>query len=149
MDPPATEDEPCEQCGLCCRIFGPGITPTAANVYLWMEQGRSDILRWFVAFMENGTAVPCSALSPGDLGNVVSFEMRNPGNGEYVTVCPFLRRVARNRYLCGIHPVKPEMCCTYQPWIWGETFFNRCPALMKADRKCPGLSDQKRAPEHS
>ena len=54
MDPPETEDEPCEQCGLCCRIFGPGITPTAANVYLWMEQGRADILRWFVASMEDG-----------------------------------------------------------------------------------------------
>ena len=148
MDPPATEDEPCEQCGLCCRIFGPGITPTAANVYLWMEQGRSDILRWFVAFMENGSAVPCSELSSGDLGNVVSFELRNPASGEYVTVCPFLRRVARNRYLCGIHTVKPEMCCTYQPWIWGETFFNRCPALMKEERKCPVFSDQKRAPEH-
>ncbi|MFA6332833.1 MAG: hypothetical protein WCX22_07775 [Methanoregula sp.] len=43
MTPP--EDEPCEQCGLCCRIFGPGIAPTAANVYVWIEQGRTDILR--------------------------------------------------------------------------------------------------------
>ena len=60
MDGPETEDEPCEQCGLCCRIFGPGITPTAANVYLWMEQGRADILRWFVAFMEDGSSVPCT-----------------------------------------------------------------------------------------
>jgi Fe-S-cluster containining protein len=136
MDRPDKEEEPCEQCGLCCRIFGPGITPTAANVYIWMEQGRSEILRWFVAFMENGTAVPCSGLPTGDLGNVVSFEMRNPDTGEFVAVCPFLRRVARNRYLCGIHTVKPEMCCTYQPWVWGETYFNRCPALLKGDRKC-------------
>jgi Fe-S-cluster containining protein len=136
MDGPVPEDEPCEQCGLCCRIFGPGITPTAANVYLWIEQGRIDILRWFVAFMENGTAIPCPSLSQRDLGNVVLFEIRHPDTGEYVTVCPFLRRVAKTRYLCGIYSVKPEMCCTYQPWVWGETCFNRCPALKRADRKC-------------
>jgi Fe-S-cluster containining protein len=136
MEGPVPEDEPCEQCGLCCRIFGPGITPTAENVYIWIEQGRTDILRWFVAFMEDGTTVPCPSLSSGDLGNVVTFQMRHPDTGEYVTVCPFLRRVAKERYLCGIHTVKPEMCCTYQPWVWGETYFNRCPALKRADRKC-------------
>jgi len=135
MDELTPEDEPCEQCGLCCRIFGPGITPTTANVYVWMEQGRTDILRWFVAFMENSTAVNCTALLAEDLGNVVSVEMRNPDTGEFVTVCPFLRRVAKQRYICGIHQVKPEMCCTYQPWIWGETYFNRCRALGKSGQK--------------
>ena len=135
MDELTQEDEPCEQCGLCCRIFGPGITPTTANVYVWMEQERSDILCWFVAFMENGTQIPCSRLRTDDLGDVISVEMRNPDTGEYVTVCPFLRRVAKQRYLCGIHQVKPEMCCTYQPWIWGETFFNRCRALQKTGQK--------------
>jgi Fe-S-cluster containining protein len=134
MDEPGMDDEPCEQCGLCCRILGPGITPTVPNVYVWIEQGRTDILRWFVAFMERGEPVPCTDLRAEDLGNVVSVEMRHPDTGEYVTVCPFLRRVAKTRYLCGIHQVKPDMCCTYQPWIWGETYFNRCRAL--ADRKC-------------
>ena len=134
MDDLTTNDEPCEQCGLCCRIFGPGITPTAANVYLWMEQGRTDILRWFVAIREKSTPVSCTDLLAEDLGSIVSFEMRNPDTGEYMTVCPFLRRVAKSRYLCGIHMVKPEMCCTYQPWIWGETYFNRCRALLKTDR---------------
>jgi Fe-S-cluster containining protein len=135
MDELTTEDEPCEQCGLCCRIFGPVITPTSANVYIWIEQGRTDILRWFVACMENGTAIPCTELPAENLGNTVSFEMRNPDTGEYVTVCPFLRRVAKQRYLCGIHAVKPDMCCTYQPWIWGETYFNRCRALKQTERK--------------
>jgi len=134
MDELATEDEPCEQCGLCCRIFGPGIAPTASNVYVWIEQGRIDILRWFVAFMEKSTPIKCADLQTEDLGNVVSFEMRNPDTGDYVTVCPFLRRVKKTRYLCGIHLVKPDMCCTYQPWIWGETYFNRCQALKKTDR---------------
>jgi Fe-S-cluster containining protein len=135
MDEPVTEYEPCEQCGLCCRIFGPGIAPTAANVYVWIEQKRTDILRWFVAFKEDGTSTPCTTLSAGDLGNVVSFELRHPETGEFVTACPFLHRVTKTRYLCGIHAVKPEMCCTYQPWVWGETCFNRCPALKSAGRK--------------
>jgi Fe-S-cluster containining protein len=136
MDDPIPEDEPCEQCGLCCRIFGPGIAPTPENVFVWIGQGRTDILRWFVAFMENGSTVPCPRLLPEDLGNVVTFQLRHPDTGGYVTVCPFLRRVAKERYLCGIHTVKPEMCCTYQPWVWGETYFNRCPALRNADQKC-------------
>jgi Fe-S-cluster containining protein len=129
MDDLTLQDDPCEQCGLCCRIFGPNIAPTAENVYIWIEQERTDILRWFVAFRENNTPVNCTELLPVDLGDVVSFGMRNPDSGEYVTVCPFLRRVTKERYLCGIHRVKPEMCCNYQPWIWGETFFNRCRAL--------------------
>ncbi|MFY9750725.1 MAG: YkgJ family cysteine cluster protein [Methanoregula sp.] len=132
MDDPVPEEEPCEQCGLCCRIFGPGIAPTAANVYTWMEQGRTDILRWFVAFVENGSIpVSCLDLAVDDLGGVVVFEMRDHSTGGYMSVCPFLRRVAKERYLCGIHAVKPEMCCTYQPWIWGETYFNRCKSLKK------------------
>jgi Fe-S-cluster containining protein len=141
MDDPVTEDEPCEQCGLCCRIFGPGIAPTAANVYVWMEQGRTDILRWFVAFLENGSIpVNCTDLGAEDLGNVVVFEMRNPDTGGYVTACPFLVRVTKERYLCGIHTVKPEMCCTYQPWIWGETYFNKCKSLRRKNQS-KGLLD--------
>jgi len=134
MDGQTEEDEPCSQCGLCCRIFGPGIAPTAENLFVWMEQGREDILRWFVATLEDGTSVPCTGLRPEDLSTFVSAGLRDPETGEYVTVCPFLRRVAKTRYLCGIHPVKPGMCCTYQPWVWGETYFNRCPSL-KNDRK--------------
>jgi|SRR5208282_2382151 len=132
MDDEMPEEEPCEQCGLCCRIFGPGIAPTPANVFVWMEQGRTDILRWFVAYMENrSTPVNCADLAAEELGSVVVFEMRNPDTGDYVTVCPFLVRVAKERYLCGIHLVKPEMCCTYQPWLWGETYFNKCKSLKR------------------
>ena len=134
MDNPTPEDEPCEQCGLCCRIFGPGIAPTVANVYLWIEQERTDILRWFVAYRVKGTPANCTDLHAEDLGDIVAVEMRNPDTGDYVTVCPFLRRVSKERYLCGIHQVKPDMCCTYQPWIWGETYFNRCRTLGKTDR---------------
>lgn len=137
MDEPViAEDEPCEQCGICCRIFGPGIAPTPANVFVWIEQGRTDILRWFVALRENRAPLNCTELAAEDLGTVISFEMRNPETGEYIPVCPFLRRVSKSRYLCGIHLIKPEMCCNYQPWIWGETYFNRCPALKNTGNRC-------------
>lgn len=136
MDENATEDEPCEQCGLCCRIFGPDITPTVQNLYLWMEQGRTDILRWFVATMEDGISLNGDDLRPEELGTVVSVRMHHPEIGGYVTVCPFLQRVSKTRYRCGIHPVRPEMCRTYQPWVWGETYFNRCQALKKIEGNC-------------
>gem|GEM_PF-6746314 len=41
-------------------------------------------------------------------------------------------------YLCGIHLAKPGMCCHYEPWIWGETCFNKCTALKKIDTKAGG-----------
>ena len=104
------------------------------NVYVWMEQGRIDILRCFIAYMEKSGPINCAVLNTKDLGNVISVEMRNPDTGEYVTVCPFLLRVNKERYLCGIHLVKPDMCCTYQPWIWGETYFNRCRGLGKINQ---------------
>ena len=44
-----TEDEPCEQCGLCCKIFGDSVTPTAENIFTWIEQKRPDILQYFSA----------------------------------------------------------------------------------------------------
>ena len=130
-EPVVTEDEPCEQCGLCCRIFGPGIAPTPENVYAWIQEGRTDILSWFVAFMEDQPPVKCTRLLAEDLGSVVFFEMRHPETGEYITVCPFLKRISKERYICGIHRVKPEMCWNYQPWIWGETYFNRCKGLAR------------------
>jgi Fe-S-cluster containining protein len=136
MDDQIPEDEPCVQCGLCCRIFGPNITPTVPNVYIWMEQERTDILRWFVAYREKSTPINCADLKAEDLGTIVTIEMRNPETGDYVTVCPFLRRVAKERYLCGIHLVKPDMCCTYQPWIWGETYFNKCRGFLKMNGNC-------------
>jgi Fe-S-cluster containining protein len=61
--------------------------------------------------------------------------MRDPDTHDYLSACPFLRRVGRRRYLCGIHDTKPSMCCAYKPWIWGETNVNRCRALMKREKK--------------
>ena len=60
------EEDPCEQCGLCCRIFGTSITPTQENLYSWIEQGRTDILRHFSAFLEDGGRVNCCLLYTSD-----------------------------------------------------------------------------------
>ncbi|MEI7858117.1 MAG: hypothetical protein WCH85_11545 [Methanomicrobiales archaeon] len=70
MDNQIMVDEPCEPCGVCCRIFGPGIAPTVPNVYVWMEQGRTDILRWFITFMEKSTPVNCATSYPGTSGKL-------------------------------------------------------------------------------
>jgi len=106
MDGPVPVDELCEQCGLCCRIFGPGIPPISANVYLWIGQGLTDILCWVVVFMEDGRTVHCPGLSFGEPGNGVSFQLCHSDNGEYVTVCPFLCHVVKEQYLCGTHIIK-------------------------------------------
>ena len=94
---PDDQSDDCEQCGLCCRIFGNSITPTVMNLYSWIEQGRTDILRHFSAVKEDGTRVNCADLLPEDLGSVVLIEMRDPRTGEYPTVCPFLQRIQKRK----------------------------------------------------
>jgi len=131
----AIERDDCEQCGLCCRIFGNSITPTVMNLYSWIEQGRKDILRFFSAARDDGLRVNCADLLPEDLGAIILIEMRDPETGDYLTVCPFLRRIEKDRYICDIHTVKPEMCRNYQPWVWGETYFGRCKALKSSDNR--------------
>ena len=142
-DPGETGDE-CEQCGLCCKVFGDRITPTVMNLYSWMEDGRTDILRHFSASMSSGRCINGADLEPEDLGDILTIEMRDPESGEYPAVCPFLRRIERERYVCSIHTVKPDMCCNYMPWVYGETYFPRCRALGTRKKKSPWarLSDQ-------
>lgn len=132
---PDNQTEECKQCGLCCRIFGNSVTPTVLNLYSWLEQGRTDILRYFFAAEEDGVWINCADLIPEDLGTVIRIEMRDPVTGEYLTVCPFLKRHGKETYFCGIHLVKPDMCRNYQPWIWGETYFGRCKSLKERDNQ--------------
>ena len=137
MDTPPMDDEPCEQCGLCCRIFGPAdyADPGQCVRLDRTEPGGYPAMvcrvhvEWQYRELRRDFCGRSSGM-PSPLRCVTTE------SGEYVTVCPFLRRVAKMRYRCGIHTVKPEMCCNYQPWVWGETHFNRCPALKRADRKC-------------
>jgi len=135
-DPGETSDE-CGQCGLCCKVFGDRITPTVVNLYSWMENGRTDILRNFSACLSSGTRVNGADLEPEDLGDITTIEMRDPVSGDYPAVCPFLRRAERTRYICSIHTVKPDMCCNYMPWVYGQTYFPRCRALFREEKKSP------------
>jgi Fe-S-cluster containining protein len=135
-DPGETSDE-CGQCGLCCKVFGDRITPTVVNLYSWMENGRTDVLRFFSACLNSGRWVNGADLEPEDLGDITIIELRDPVSGEYPAVCPFLHRAGRTRYICSIHTVKPDMCCNYIPWVYGETYFPRCKALCKEGKKSP------------
>ena len=125
----------CAQCGVCCKIFGDSISPTIENVYRWLEDGKIDILEHFSACMADGSWKKCSDLQACDLSGVVSIELRDPKTGGFVSCCPFLRHVSKNRYLCGIHLSKPEMCDNYKPWIWGETYLRRCRTIADDERR--------------
>ena len=123
--------EVCVQCGLCCKIYGDRITPTIMDLYSWMVNGKTEILRYFTAFFDNGTLVNCSSLQPADLGEIIAIEMRDPDSGAYPAVCPFLRRLEKTKYICTIHKTKPEMCCNFTPWVKRQTDFSLCKALKK------------------
>lgn len=138
VDSPDDYDQGCAQCGLCCKVFGDRITPTTMNLYSWMESGRTDILKYFHVWTGQGKHFRADAIREEDLSDVTTIELRDPATGNYVVSCPFLRRPGTNRYACSIHLSKPDMCCNYMPWIWGETYFPRCPAI-KARKS---LSDQ-------
>lgn len=133
-----TEDEeydesadPCMQCGLCCKIYGDRISPTPTDLYTWMVNGNTDVLRYFFGQMSDGRIINCAALEPSDIGEIIEIGMRDPGSGGYLTVCPFLKRVADSRYVCSIHEIKPEMCCNFTPWERRQTDFRLCRALKR------------------
>jgi len=129
VEDPDGHADGCRQCGLCCKVFGDRITPTVMNLYTWMESGRTGIMKHFSVCLGEKKFARADHITQEDLSDVTSIELRNPETGGYVAVCPFLCRAGRNRYLCSIHDEKPEMCCNYMPWVWGETYFPRCKAL--------------------
>jgi Fe-S-cluster containining protein len=116
-------------------VFGDRITPTAENLYSWMENERSDILKFFRVRTASGADIRADTLSRDDLSDIVSVEMKDPETGRYLPCCPFLRRESRNRYSCSIHTVKSDMCCNYMPWVWGETYFPACESLKSRGRR--------------
>ena len=125
----------CDQCGTCCKVFGDSISPTIENIYLWITNDRSDILRHFSACFLDGSWKNCAGLRPDELGDIVLTELRDPGTGALVSACPFLTRVSKKRYLCKIHTAKPDMCDNYRPWIWGETYLRRCRTIREQEQR--------------
>ena len=125
----------CEQCGICCKVFGDSISPTTENIYQWITNDRPDILRHFSACFVNCTWKNCAELQPDELGSIITIEMRDPVTGKLVSSCPFLTRISKKRYICSIHTAKPDMCDNYKPWIWGETYLRRCRTIVEQEQK--------------
>jgi Fe-S-cluster containining protein len=121
-------------------VFGDRITPTTENLYSWMEGERTDILKFFRVRTATGGSIRADALNPGDLSDVMAIDLRDPETGRYLPCCPFLRREGRDRYMCSIHTEKPDMCCNYMPWVWGEPYFPACESL-KGFRRYPCPDD--------
>ncbi len=132
----------CDQCGTCCKVFGDSISPTMENIYWWLVNDRTDILRHFSACFEDSTWKQCTELRPDEIFSIVAVELRDPDTGSLVSVCPFLTRVSKKRYLCSIHMAKPEMCDNYKPWIWGETYLRRCRTIVEQEQRTPWQNDQ-------
>jgi Fe-S-cluster containining protein len=125
----------CDQCGICCKVFGDSISPTIENIYSWLTNDRQDILQHFSACFANGTWKNCAELQVDELGDIITVEMRDPDTGALESACPFLSRVSKKRYLCSIHMTKPEMCDNYKPWLWGETYLKRCRTIVELERR--------------
>jgi Fe-S-cluster containining protein len=113
------EDFRCRQCGRCCRVLDYHDQVTREDVEQWNKAGRSDILDW----------VSESTLTDGRR----SFRIwTTPGTREIADECPFLaRNSAQNRWVCGIHEIKPGICRNYP--------VSRKHALMTG---CPGFDEE-------
>jgi Fe-S-cluster containining protein len=70
------------------------------DIDLWKKEGREDILSWVVVMSSGGSPVYDVWVSPS--------------TGEHVNRCPWLRKLPNEeRYVCGIHDVKPKHCREY------------------------------------
>lgn len=91
----------CRQCGQCCRYLDYRNEVGAADVARWQSMGRSDILRWVGVYRRTDAQPTYRAWV-------------DPATGQLAASCPFLKSNASgNRWVCGIHDVKPEICRQY------------------------------------
>lgn len=82
----------CLMCGACCKAFGGHLHASALDLERWRSLGRDDILRW--------------------VGNN-GWLWVDPASRHIVHHCPFLRPFDANRFICGIHEIKPDICRSY------------------------------------
>lgn len=91
----------CRQCGRCCRALDYRDGLSERDVEGWRRSGRGDILEWVGVFR---TADRRRAYRMWVV----------PGTRRLAGRCPFLvNDSSRNRWLCRIHEVKPEICRQY------------------------------------
>jgi Fe-S-cluster containining protein len=107
----------CRQCGDCCKFLDYHDALTAADVKRWKQLGRQDVLaRVGVSRKADGTPTYRIWVEPE--GTKLSAQ------------CPFLKHLhAENRWICGIHDIKPRICREYP--------VSRKHGLMTG---CPGFS---------
>lgn len=132
MDPDQTPSlaPVCLRCGRCCR-YGPSINANTDDLTRWIQEGRSDILKFFEAYLADGTYVNGIELLPiQPTPTVLWTDMINPETGDYYHDCPFLRPLSENTYYCLIHETRPAICVRFRPWEWGEKGrFFACPVV--------------------
>jgi len=111
------QDFECQQCGRCCQTLIYHDSLSAEDVKAWQQAGREDILKWVGVFPKDGQ-------------ETIYRVWMKPGTRDFVRGCPFLhRKPHENRWLCGIHDVKPKFCRQYP--------LSRKHALMTG---CPGFN---------
>jgi Fe-S-cluster containining protein len=87
----------CKQCGHCFLNLGFEIFATEGDIALWEENGRDEILEWVV-----------------EVAPEVYDIWMHPLTGDYVSRCPWLRKLPRqDKYICRIQGMKPEICRNY------------------------------------
>lgn len=91
----------CCRCGRCCVEQGSGFTMMPEDYRRWNSQGRQDILRYVWQCRS-----PCDCDGRWDLW----IDWIDPGTGENLRHCPFLKRVGLGRHACVIHDTKPQIC---------------------------------------
>lgn len=91
----------CLQCGRCCRTLDYHNEVTSEDVDRWKASGRDDILRWV------------DTVARGD--GAVSYRIWVvPETRQLAGTCPFLKKnPTTDRWDCGIHEVKPQICRNY------------------------------------
>mgnify|MGYP003149741837 CR=1 FL=1 len=103
-----TEKFNCTQCGKCCQDLGGELIATAADIKMWMDNGREDILDTCFVFEHDGE------IRFGDLW----FDELT---GDELSECPWLEND-----ICLIYDFRPEVCRVY-PVDKKHQASNNCP----------------------
>ncbi len=91
----------CRQCGRCCRKLDYRRELSFEDYEVWKRLGRTDILERVKVYRRNGSITAFGIWS-------------EPGTDRFSDLCPWLRELPKKeRWICGIHEVKPEICRQY------------------------------------
>lgn len=95
----------CAQCGSCCKRFGMRLEASPLDIARWRLDERVDILSHVGLDLADGV--------------VMGGRLWVDEAGNRVAQCPFLELRDDQKYYCGIHEAKPEVCT----WHYCEKYF--------------------------